>query len=437
MQKHAEEAVIKHLSENHQPKFFEDLTRLKNPPFSDDLDDEQVGNLIDRTIRQSERYRVLRKQKLSFEEIKREFEKPVKMTVFSWQGEKEVVMSPIDSIKHYLSYLRSAMMTMEVGTGNVKAYVGGPNYKYFMYDMVKVGKRQVGSTVKPFLYTLAMQNGYNPCTMVPNTEHTFYLPDGTTYTAKNAGRDEFDGEMVTLKWGLANSVNQVSAWIMKKFNPQAMTNVMRKMGIVSPIDPVVSMFLGTSDVTVYEMVGAYGVFANHGVYTQPIFVTKIEDKDGNLLARFIPAQHEAIDQHTAYLMVNLLEGVVNSGTAGRLRWDTEYGGLVADIAGKTGTTQNQSDGWFMGVTPELVTGIWTGADLRSIHFKEITHGQGGRMAMPIYGYYMKSIYSDPLLDYTQTTKFEKPEGFNISLDCDNLNSKETKQDKHFDEDEFF
>jgi len=306
-----------------------------------------------------------------------------------------------------------------------------------MYDMVKGGKRQVGSTVKPFLYTLAMQNGYNPCTRVPNTEHTFYLPDGTTWTAKNSGSTEYDGQMVTLKWGLANSVNQVSAWIMKKFNPQAMANVMQKLGIVSPIDPVPSMFLGTSDVTVYEMVGAYGAFAYHGVYTKPIFVTRIEDKDGNLISSFIPRQHEAIDKNTAYLMLNLLEGVVNSGTAIRLRLAGEYGGFRADIAGKTGTTQNQSDGWFMGVTPELVTGVWTGAELRSIHFRTITHGQGARMAMPIYGYYMNKVYADESLGYTQTTEFEKPEGFNISLDCDKKAKEKAEEEKHFDEDEFF
>ena len=246
-----------------------------------------------------------------------------------------------------------------------------------MYDMVKLGKRQVGSTVKPFLYTLAMQNGYSPCTLVPNAEQTFYLPDGTTWTAKNSGHTDYDGRMVTLKWGLANSVNQVSGWVMKQFNPESMANMMRKLGIISPIDAVPSMFLGTSDVSIYEMVGAYATYANHGVYTKPIFVTRIEDKNGNILARFSPDHHDAIDPKTAFLMLNLMEGVVNEGTSQRLRRaGLIYGGLTADIAGKTGTTQNQSDGWFMGITPELVTGVWTGGDLRAIHFEGLSMGQG-------------------------------------------------------------
>ena len=237
------------------------------------------------------------------------------MTVFSWRGEIDTTMTPLDSVKYSLGFLRSAMMTMENKTGHVKAWVGGPNYKYFMYDMVKLGKRQVGSTVKPFLYTLAMQNGYSPCTMVPNAEQTFYLPDGTTWTAKNSGNTDYDGQMVTLKWGLANSVNQVSGWVMKQFNPESMANMMKKMGITSPIDAVPSMFLGTSDVSIYEMVGAYGTYANRGVYTKPIFVTRIEDKNGNILARFSPDHHDAIDPKTAFLMLNLMEGVVNEGTS--------------------------------------------------------------------------------------------------------------------------
>jgi len=436
MQRDAEQSVVEHLSTDLQPTFFSKLKELKHPPFSDDLSVSQIDDILDREIRKSERYRVLHERGLNFKEIKENFNKPVEMNVFSWKGEVDTTMTPLDSIKYYLSYLRSSMMTMDVKTGAVRAYVGGPNYKYFMYDMVTGGKRQVGSTVKPFLYTLAMQNGYSPCTLVPNTEQTFYLPDGTTWTAKNSS-SEREGQMVTLKWGLANSVNQISAWIMKKFNPQAMKNVMRKMGIISPIDAVPSMFLGTSDISLYEMVGAFGTFGNHGVYTKPYFVDRIEDKDGNVLARFTPQQHEAIDQKTAYLMLNLMEGVVNEGTSQRLRWHPVYGHLTADIAGKTGTTQNQSDGWFIGITPELVTGVWTGADLRSIHFKGIHFGQGANMALPIYGRFMNKLYSDSTLNLSQDTKFDRPPNFNINLDCDEVNKKNSQKNQTTTQDDFF
>ena len=422
MQNYAEDAVRKHLSLEIQPIFNERLKILRNPPFPNSMSDAEAQSLLDFSIKQSDRYRTLREQGMNLEQIKKEFRKPAEMTVFSWRGDVDTIMAPIDSIKYSLGFLRSAMMTMENKTGYVKAWVGGPNYKYFMYDMVKMAKRQVGSTVKPFLYTLAMQNGFSPCTIVPNVEQTFYLPDGKTWTAKNSEKNaKYDGRMVTLKWGLANSVNQISAWIMKQFNPEAMKNMMIKMGITTPIDAVPSMFLGTSDVSIFEMVGAYGTYANKGVYTKPIFVTRIEDKNGNVLSRFSPEQHDAIDPYTAYLMLNLMEGVVNEGTSTRLRREgLIYGNLKADIAGKTGTTQNQSDGWFMGITPELVTGVWTGGDLRSIHFEGLSIGQGANMALPVYGYFMNSLYRDKTLGYSQDTKFEVPEGFNKSLDCSSV-----------------
>ena len=437
MQAYAEYAVKQHLSVEIQPVFNQRIKILRNRPFPNSMTNEEAGNLLTFSVKQSERYRQLRSQGLNHDEILKEFAKPVEMTVFSWRGEIDTTMTPLDSVKYSLGFLRSAMMTMETKTGHVKAWVGGPNYKYFMYDMVKLGKRQVGSTVKPFLYTLAMQNGYSPCTMVPNAEQTFYLFDGTTWTAKNSGDTDYDGQMVTLKWGLANSVNQVSGWVMKQFNPESMANMMRKLGIVSPIDAVPSMFLGTSDVTIYEMVGAYGTYANHGVYTKPIFVTRIEDKNGNVLARFSPDQHDAIDAKTAYLMLNLMEGVVNEGTSQRLRREgLIYGGLTADIAGKTGTTQNQSDGWFMGITPELVTGVWTGGDLRSIHFEGLSMGQGANLALPVYGYFMNKIYRDKALGYSQETRFDVPEGFNMDLDCSKVMKDENK-DATKNESDFF
>lgn len=428
MQTYAEEAVTRHLTQNVQPLFNQRIKSQRNKPFSNDITDEQAQQLLDFSMKQSDRYRSLKGQGLKIEDIRKEFAKPVEMTVFSWRGEIDTTMTPLDSIRYNLGFLRSAMMTMDVTSGQVRAWVGGPNYKYFMYDMVKNGKRQVGSTVKPFLYTLAMQNGYSPCTMVPNTEHSFILPDGTTWTAKNSGETKYDGRMVTLKWGLANSVNQISAWIMKQFNPQSMANMMRKLGIVSPIDPVPSMFLGTSDVTIYEMVGAYGTYANHGVYTKPIYVTRIEDRHGTVLSRFSPEQHDAIDANTAYLMINLMEGVINEGTGNRLRRNVDYGNIVADVAGKTGTTQNQSDGWFMGVTPELVTGVWTGGEFRSIHFEGLTAGQGAAMALPIYGYFMNKVYSDPTLGFSQRTLFEAPEGVSVNLDCSKLMKEERDDD---------
>jgi penicillin-binding protein 1A len=434
MQTYAEYAIKQHLSVEIQPVFNQRIKILRNRPFPNSMTDDEAHNLLNYSIKQSERYRQLKSQGMNQEEIMAEFKKPAEMTVFSWRGEIDTTMTPLDSVKYSLGFLRSAMMTMETKTGHVKAWVGGPNYKYFMYDMVKLGKRQVGSTVKPFLYTLAMQNGYSPCTLVPNVEQTFYLADGTTWTAKNSGNTEHDGEMVTLKWGLANSVNQVSGWVMKQFNPQSMANMMRKMGITSPIDAVPSMFLGTSDVSIYEMVGAYGTFANHGVYTKPIFVTRIEDKNGNILARFSPDHHDAIDPKTAFLMLNLMEGVVNEGTSQRLRRaGLIYGGLTADIAGKTGTTQNQSDGWFMGITPELVTGVWTGGDLRAIHFEGLSMGQGASMALPVYGYFMNKLYRDKTLGYSEGTKFEAPEGINFDLDC----SKVMKSDAPVSESDFF
>lgn len=435
MQAYAEKAVITHLSKNVQPLFNERIKSQRNRPFSNDLTNEQAQQVYDNMMKGSDRYRSLRSHGMNANEIKRSFLTRTEMTVFSWRGEIDTIMSPLDSIKYHLGFLRSAMMTMEVKTGKIKAWVGGPNYKHFMYDMVKNGKRQVGSTVKPFLYTLAMQNGFSPCTLVPNTEHSFTLFDGSTWTAKNSGETKMDGKMVTLKWGLANSVNQISAWVMKQFNPQAMADMMHKLGITSPIDAVPSMFLGTSDVSVYEMVGAYGTYGNHGVYTKPYCVSRIEDRNGNVLARFSPESHDAIDAKTAYLMINLMEAVVNQGTSARLRRDVAYGNITADVAGKTGTTQNQSDGWFMGITPELVTGVWTGGDLRSIHFEGLSAGQGASMALPIYGYFMNSLYRDSKLGYTQSTLFEVPPGFIVDTDCSKV-MKEEQEDESVEQ-QFF
>ncbi len=418
MQQYAEEALNYHLSTNVQPLFDARIKTLRNPPFSNDMTAEESDELLYRFVRQSERYRVLSGEGKKEKEIREIFNKPIEMSLFSWKGEIDTIMSPIDSIKWYLRYFRSSMMAMENGTGKVKAYVGGPNYEHFMYDMVKGGKRQVGSTVKPFLYTLAMQNGLTPCTRVPYVRQQFVLPDGRVWEPRDATQDtENYGKMVTLKWGLANSRNMISAWVMKQFNPNAMAEVMRKLGIYSPIDPVFSMFLGTSDITLYEMVGAFGTYVNKGVFIRPYFVTHIEDRHGTRIASFMPQRYEAIDENTAYLMVNLLQGVINEGTGTRLRNRDGYGKFTMPIAGKTGTTQNHSDGWFIGMTPKLTAGVWTGADLRSIHFSDISAGQGASMALPIWGYFMKKVLADPTLGYTENDNFERPPGFNIDLGC--------------------
>ena len=418
MQKYAMEAIEQHLRYDLQPEFDGSFGSLRNPPFSNDMTKEEVDDLLNRSMRQSERYRVLRANGESDRQIIENFNTPVEMTVFSWAGEIDTVMTPMDSIKWYLRYFRSSFMAMDTETGQVRAYVGGPNYKYFMYDMVKDGKRQVGSTVKPFLYTLAMQNEYTPCTKVPYVSQQFTLYDGTIWEPRDSDVDEEkDGQYVTLKWGLANSKNRISAWVMKQFNPSAVVEVMKRLGVYSYIDPVYSMFLGTSDITLYEMVGAFTTYANLGVYIKPYFVTQIEDKHGNVIATFQPDQQEVIDERTAFLMLNLMEAVINEGTGARLRNRENYGQFKMPIAGKTGTTQNHSDGWFIGVTPKLAAGVWTGADLRSVHFRTIASGQGANMALPIWGYFYKKVLADPTLGITEDQIFKRPVDFDVNMDC--------------------
>ncbi len=431
MQKYAEEAVNEHLGLNLQKVFDREKKNHKNPPFSDDLSDEDVENNLETTMKRSERYRVLKKNRMSMDSIRLSFKTPTKMKIFTWVGERDTILTPNDSILYMKGFLRAGFMSMVPQTGEVRAYVGGPNYKHFMYDMVTNGKRQVGSTIKPFLYTLAMQEGLSPCDRVPNIPQTFILPDGVPWTSRNSTSAR-SGEMVTLRWGLANSVNNISGWVLKQTTPESVAAMARKMGVVSPIDPVPSIFLGTSEITVSEMVGAYSTFVNKGVYIKPRFVTKIEDHKGNLIAQSVPRKREVMDEKTAYLMTNLLQGVVQRGTGIRLRYTYN---LHNPIGGKTGTTQNHSDGWFMGITPELVSGVWTGAEDRSIHFEGIYHGQGANMALPIWALYMKKVYADKSIGLTQGD-FEKPRGVNINLDCDQI-SNDNNNDLNESEDEDF
>jgi penicillin-binding protein 1A len=418
MQKYAEEAVAEHLKNYLQPAFHAEKKGKQYAPFASDLEPERVQQLMDMSIKWTERYRVLHNAGFSWKEIMKIFKKKITMTVFSYSGDRDTVMSPYDSIKYYKFYLQAGMMSMDPHTGYIKAYVGGINIKHFQYDHVTVGKRQAGSTIKPFVYTLAMEEGYSPCYKVPNVPVTFNMGD-TIWSPRNSGRRDFEGKMVTLKWGLANSANYISAWVMKQFNAPSVIDIMRKMGFTSKLAPYPSLVLGTSDVTLYEMAGAYSCYANEGIFIQPISVLRIEDKVGNVLGKFSPEKTEAISEQTAYLMLNLMEGVVNSGTALRLR---SYYKFTNPIAGKTGTTQNHADGWFMGVTPDLVSGVWVGAEDRDIHFDDLTLGQGANMALPIWAIYMKKIYADKSLNISQGD-FKAPYGFNYNLKCPDTDDK--------------
>lgn len=431
MQKYAEEAVREHLGEDLQPLFSKEKVNKRNPPFSNDLSQEEVEDILNRSIKRTERYRVLNNEGMKFADIRKIFEQPVPMQIFTWQGERDTVMSPLDSIKHYKSFFRAGFMAMEPQTGNVKAYVGGPDYHHFMYDMVSTGKRQVGSTIKPILYTLAMQEGLGPCDKVPNIPQTFALPDGTTWTAR--GGTKRKGEMVTLRWGLANSENNISGWVLKQFTPEAVAQMAYKMGIHSHIDPVPSVFLGTAEISLKEMVAAYSIFANRGVYNTPVIISRIEDKYGNVLAEFGPESREVITAATAYLMCNLLEGVVNEGTGIRLH--SRYG-LRNPMGGKTGTTQQHADGWFMAVTPELVGGVWVGAEDRSIHFQNLQNGQGASMALPIWAKFLTKVTKDPLLRFSQKD-FEKPSGVSKNLNCAGDETEQRIRLQYDEEDEEF
>jgi penicillin-binding protein 1A len=423
MQKYAEEALTEHLSKEIQPDFYKAAKNLKNPPYSDDLTRKQIDEIITTTIKRSERYRNLREARISDDSIMISFNTPVKMKVFSWKGERDTVLTPLDSIRYYKYIMRSSFMVEDPHTGYVKAYVGGPDFRYFKYDAVTEQKRQIGSTVKPFLYTLAMQNGYSPCQEVPNIPITFELGD-STYTPRSTGKKEDQGKMVTLKWGLAKSENNISAWLMKQFTPTAVTDLMHRMGIRSYIDPVISIFLGTSDIKLEEMVGAYGTFANKGVYTQPMYVTRIEDKNGNTISRFTQKIEEVISEEQAYLMLDLLQGVVNIGSGIGLRYTYQ---LTNQIGGKTGTTQNHGNGWFMGVTPNLVAGVWSGWEDQSIHFNTLGEGQGATIALPIFALFLKKIYADPQFGIMEADIFERPAGFNMELNCDKLQKATNKR----------
>ena len=407
MQQYAEDAVKEHLGDYLQPIFFKEKEGSKNAPYARSLPEKRVEELLTKAMKQTERYRLMKEAGASEQQIRKAFDTPEEMTVFSWKGDKDTIMTPMDSIRYYKSFLRTGFMSMDPANGHVKAYVGGPNYVYFQYDMAMVGRHQVGSTIKPYLYTLAMENGFSPCDQARHVEQTLIDENGTPWTPRNAN-DKRYGEMVTLKWGLANSDNWISAYLMGKLNPYDLVRLIHSFGVRNKaIDPVVSLCLGPCEISVGEMVSAYTAFANKGIRVAPLFVTRIEDSDGNVISTFAPQMEEVISASSTYKMLVMLRAVINEGTGGRVR---RYG-ITADMGGKTGTTNDNSDAWFMGFTPSLVSGCWVGGDERDIHFGRMTYGQGAAAALPIWAMYMKKVYDDPTLGYDQQERFKLPEGF--------------------------
>ena len=467
MQQYAEHGVREHLGSELQPDFFKDLAKKKNRPFDFRVSKEEIDGILNTAMKRSVRYRILTgkqcgncerparyiEQKMheghkhfhcrpdlggcdtywpvvKEEEIPKIFDTPTEMRVFTWKGERDTVMSPMDSIRYYKGFLQSGLLSMDPHTGFVKAWVGGIDFKHFQYDHVEQARRQVGSTFKPFVYATALREGMDLCREVPNQRVCFDMPPGQPdWCPENS--DAVYGGMVTLEYALANSMNTVTAWLMKQYGPQAVTVLARHMGVKSPLEAVPSLCLGVADLTLMEMTGAFASFANQGVYIEPILFTRIEDKNGNTIYDVTPSTYEALDEITAYKMLKILKGVTDGaynpstgkvvGTGLRLRtsWGNrqKYANIKFPTAGKTGTTQNNSDGWFIGITPDLVTGVWTGADDRSVRFSSTDKGQGANMALPIYGYYMNGVYADPSIEIS-TGDFEVPEGFDpATLNC--------------------
>ena len=415
MQQYAEDAVTEHLKEL-QGYFFKEKKGAKKAPYTFRLTQEQVDEILGRAMRLSDRYRIMKKAGATEAEIKKAFDTPEEMSVFSWEGEKDTIMTPMDSIRYYKFFLRAGFMSMDPRSGHVKAYVGGPNYHYFQYDMAMVGRRQVGSTIKPFLYTLAMENGFSPCDEVRHVEYTLIDENGKPWTPRNANK-KLIGDMVTVKWGLANSDNWITAYLMSKLNPYNLKRLIHTFGVRNrDIVPSVSLCLGPCEISVGEMVSAYTAFPNKGIRVAPLFVTRIEDNDGNVLATFAPEMQEVISVSSAYKMLVMLRAVVNEGTGGRVR----RLGVKADMGGKTGTTNYNADGWFMGFTPSLVSGCGVGGEDRDIHFDTMLHGQGASMALPIWTKYMVKVLGDKSLGYDENETFQLPEGYDPCKDDVNL-----------------
>ena len=412
MQQYAEEAVNEHIQDL-QKSFFREKRKKSYAPFSKDLTPEEIDGIMNRSMRQTDRYRALKKQGMSETDIKKVFATPVAMHVFSYNGLIDTVMTPMDSIRWNKHFLRCGFMSMDVHSGAVKAYVGGPNFTHFQYDMVTTGRRQVGSTIKPYLFTLAMDEGMWPCDSTVNDSITLIDGNGVSWTP----RDEHvknQGEMVTLNWGLEKSSNWITAYLMSLFTPEQLVRMMRSFGIEGQLDPVVSLCLGPCEVSVKEMVDAYTTFPNKGIRVEPLYVTRIEDNNGNILATFTPKTYEIISETTSYKMIYMLRNVMDHGTGVRARF--RYG-LKVPMGGKTGTSQNHSDGWFVGFTPSLVSGVWVGGEDRSIHFDNMSAGQGANMALPIWSIYMQKVFADEELGYSEEEQFDVPEWFDPEVGC--------------------
>jgi len=406
MQRYAEEALLEHLSTDVQPSLDKQVTQNKR--LFNKVSQDEINTIMNRAMKQTDRYRTLYRAGVSESDIVKNFNTPTELKIFSYEGEKDTIMSPMDSIRYHKQIMRGSFMAMDPISGQVKAYVGGQDFKFFKYDMVKQGKRQIGSTVKPFIYTFAIDFlGMTPCTMVPNWPVSIETYNGESWTPREAsGTSSYDGAYHPLSWGLANSRNNYSAWIMKEARqPAAVADFIHKMGIRSYVDPVVALCLGTADVSLFEMVGAYSTYVNRGVFTEPLFVTRIEDRHGNVLENFAPQTTDAISEQTAYTMLGMLKNVVSSGTAGRLRWKFHFTG---EMGGKTGTSQNNSDAWFIGVTPNLVAGVWVGGEDRSVHLNN--QADGARSAMPTFAGFMQSVYDDDKLPVSQQDTFYVPPG---------------------------
>lgn len=418
MQKYAEEAVRQHIGQDMQKRFLREVRWKNNPPFDDEVEKKMIDGIMKRARRDSDRYRRMKAAGVSESQIMKSFTEPVQMRIFAWNknGYADTTMTPDDSIRYYKAHIRASFMAMTPDEGHIKAYVGGTDFKAFQYDNARQSKRQVGSTIKPFLYTLAMQEGMSPCDQVANVPQTFIISEDKVWTPKSTDKDEYIGNMVTLKWGLAKSSNNISAYLMKQYGPEAMVEMMRKMGVGSFLDPVPPLCVGSANISLYEMVAAYNTFPSKGVYVRPIFVTKIVDNMGNVLAEFTTRKKEAISDRTAYLMANLMQGVVNGGTGYALRGRF---GFTGEIAGKTGTTNDNADGWFIGYTPQLTAGAWAGFEDMQVHFNRTGDGGGAGAALPIWGLFMQKVQKDPsLARYYHKTAFDVPVGYELNLNCD-------------------
>ncbi len=413
MQRYAEEAVNEHMQAQ-QVSFFKELKKKKNAPFSRSLTQEEVSGIMNRSMRQTDRYRIMKRAGVSHDSIMQSFYQPSEMQIFTYdRGMIDTVMTPYDSIRWLKSYLRCGFMSMDPRTGHVKAYVGGPDFTHFQYDMATKGRRQVGSTVKPYLFTLAMDEGMWPCETFVYDSVTLIDANGNAWTPRDT-HEKYQGDTVTLAWGLKESSNWMAAYLMSLFTPEQLVKLMQSFGIQGQLDPVVSLCLGPCEVSVEEMVDAYTTFANKGIRTEPLYVTRIEDNNGNVIGSFVPRTHEIISETTAYKMIYMLREVIDHGTGIRMRY--RYG-LTAPMGGKTGTTNNNSDGWFMCFTPSLVSGTWVGGEDRGIHFDNMAEGQGASMALPVCALYLKKVYADPELGYSQEEQFDIPVWFDPNDGC--------------------